>query len=235
MRSLSIFLMFVMGTIAQDIPRPNGPPILRVHGQATVTAEPDQVQLDIAVVTQAANAKTAADENAIKSKALIQELHTLQLPPSNVNSINFSVNPNYRYPLEGMPVIAGYTTSNTVRLLLDNISKLGSVIDIAIRSGAISVNRLAFTLHDQNPVRAHALAEAASQANAAADALAVSMKLKLGRLLSVEEGQPVIVSPPREISFEKLQSTAVTPISPGTIDVHADVNLTYEIVQENVR
>jgi uncharacterized protein YggE len=150
-----------------------------------------------------------------------------------MTTINFSVNPNYRYPAEGPPVIAGYTASNTVRLLLDDTSKLQSVIDIAITSGANSINRLAFTLHNDNPVRAQALAEAASQARAGAQALAASMKIKLGRLLSVEEGQPVIVSPPREISFEKLQSTAVSPISPGTIDVHADVNVTYEIVQTN--
>jgi len=59
--------------------------------------------------------------------------------------------------------------------------------------------------------------------------LAASLNLKLERLVSVEEGQPVIVSPPREITFEKLQSTNLAPISPGTIDVHADVDLTYEI------
>ena len=235
MRPISIFLLFVMGIQGQDIPRPNGPPTLRVHGQSTVTAEPDQVQLDIGVVAQAASAKAAAEQNAVKSNALIQELHTLLLPPANVNNINFSVNPIYRYPPQGVPVIAGYTASNTLRLLLGDISKLPGVIDIAIKSGANSINRLAFTLHDQNPVTAQALAEAASQARAGADALAVSMKVKLGRLLSIEEGQPVIVSPPREISFEKLQSTAVSPISPGTIDVHADVNLTYEIVETNPR
>jgi hypothetical protein len=50
------------------------------------------------------------------------------------------------------------------------------------------------------------------------------------KLISVEEGQPVILSPPREISFAKLQSTNLEPISPGTIDVHADVDLTYQAV-----
>ena len=40
----------------------------------------------------------------------------------------------------------------------------------------------------------------------------------------------MVVSPPREISFEKLQSTNLAPIVPGTINVHADVDLSYEIV-----
>jgi hypothetical protein len=55
------------------------------------------------------------------------------------------------------------------------------------------------------------------------------------RLLTVEEGQPVIVSPPRVISFEKLQSTNLAPVSPGTIDVHADVDLTYEAAPASER
>jgi uncharacterized protein YggE len=233
MRSIPVFLLCVIGIHAQETPRPTGPPSLRVHGQATVTAQPNQVQFDIGVVAQAASAKAATDQNTTKSSALIQELRKLLLPPANMTSINFSVNPNYRYPAEGAPVIVGYTASNTVRLLLDDTSKLQSVIDIAITSGANSINRLAFTLRNDKPVRAQALAEAATQAQAGAQALAAAMNLKLGRLLSVEEGQPVIVSPPREISFEKLQSTAVSPISPGSIDVHADVNLTYAIVQTN--
>jgi hypothetical protein len=40
----------------------------------------------------------------------------------------------------------------------------------------------------------------------------------------------VVVSPSREVSFEKLQSTNLSPISAGAINAHADVDLTYELV-----
>jgi len=203
---------------------------MRVHGEATVSVEPDQLQFDIGVVTQASTAKEATDQNDRQSKALILELRAA-FPSAGVKSINFSVNPNYHYPAEGPPTIAGYTASNTVRLLLNDISKLQSVLDIAIKSGAKSINRLTFTLQNESPVRAEAFAKAADQAQAGAQALAAALKLKLGRLLSVEEGQPVLVSPPRQISFEDLSSTNVAPVSLGRIDVHADINLTYEIVQ----
>jgi uncharacterized protein YggE len=213
---------------AQETPQRSAPASVRVHGQSTLSVEPDQVQFDIGVVTQATTPKAAADQNAIQSNALVQELNTT-FPSATVKGINFSVNPNYQYPRDGAPAIAGYTASNTVRLLLNDLSRLQTVIDIAIKSGASSINRLTFTLRNEDSVRAQALAGAASQARAGAEALAASLKLKLGRLLTVEEGQPVIVSPPREVSFEKLQSTNLAPISAGTIDVHADVDLTYEV------
>jgi len=234
MRLAGVFLIFCsMAVGAQEKP-PQVTPLVRVHGEATVSVEPDQAQFDIGIVTQASTAKAAADQNATQSDPLVRELNTA-FPSAVIKTVNYCVNPNYRYPQDSAPIIAGYTANNTVRILLSDISRLQTVIDIAIKSGANSINRLTFGLRSENSARARALGEAASQARAGAEALAASLKLKLKRLLTVEEGQPVIVSPPREISFEKLQSTNLAPIVPGTIDIHADVDLSYEIVPLEVR
>jgi hypothetical protein len=226
---VTILLAGVRAMHAQSAPQKNAPSTVRVHGQTTLSVEPDQVQFDIGVVTQATAAKDARDQNASRSSGLVQELKAA-FPSATIKAVNFSVNPNYQYPREGTPTIAGYTANNTVRLLLNDISRLQTVIDIAIKSGANSINRLTFTLRSENSVRAQALAGAARQAKAGAEALADSLGLTLGRLMTVDEGQPVVVSPPREITFDKLQSTSLEPISPVTIDVHADVDLTYEVV-----
>jgi uncharacterized protein YggE len=225
---VAIFLACVTGVHSQEVSQGGKPASVRVHGQANLSVEPEQAQFDIGVVTQAATAKTAADQNTIQSDALVRQL-AAAFPSASIKGINFSVNPSYQYPRDAAPAIAGYTASNTVRLILDDIPKLQTVIDIAIRSGANSINRLTFSLHNENSVRAKALAEAAHQARAAAEALAAALNLKLGRLLTVEEGQPVIVSPPRDFSFENLQSTTLAPVAAGAIDVHADVELTYEL------
>lgn len=206
-----------------------GAPSIRVHGEATISAEPDQAQFDIGVETQAAIAKDASDKTTTQTNAVVQELRSV-LPTGDVKTVNFSVNPNYVYPPGGGAArITGYTATNTVRLQISDISMLQKVIDVAMKSGANSINRLTFSLKNEEAVRAQALANAASQAQSGAIALTAALKLKLGRLLRVEEGQPVVVSPARQISFGRAQSTDVTPISPGRIDVHADVNLTYEI------
>ena len=231
LRFAAILIACVTTTMmqAQESPHASRSASVRVHGQATISVEPNQAQFDIGVVSQATTAKAATDQNKRQSDALIHELNAA-FPSATINGVNFSVNPNYQYPKEGAPTIAGYTASNTVRLLLNDISKLQTVVDIAVKSGATSINRLTFTVRNEDSARAQALAAAAHQAQAGAVALATSLQLRIVRLLTVEEGQPVIVSPPREISFEKLQSTNLAPISPGTIDVHADVDLTYEAV-----
>jgi uncharacterized protein len=213
---------------AQESPQKGGVSTLRVHGSSTLSVAPEQAQFDIAVVTQASTAKAATDQNTSQSNALIRALRAA-FPQANVKGLNYSVNPNYEYPQGGTPSVAGYTANNTVRLLLDDLSQIQTVIGVSIQSGANSINRLSFTMRDENSARAQALAAAARQAQASAQALAGALKLKLAKLLTVDEGLPVIVSPPRELSFDKLQSTSLAPISPGLIDVHADVDLTYEV------
>ncbi len=230
MRSGFIFLIALAAMQGQELPSPAGPPSIRVHGEATVSAEPDQVQFDVGVATRGTTAKEALEQNAKQTSSVVQELRTV-LPKGDIKTIDFSVNPNYQYPKDGAATITGYTANNTVRLLLNDLSMLDKVIEAATKSGANSINRLTFSLKDEKAVRAKALADAASQAQSGAEALSASLKLKLGRLLRVEEGQPVIVSPAREITFGKAHSTDITPISPGMIEVRADVNLTYEITQ----
>jgi uncharacterized protein len=223
-------LVLLAPLCAQETTRNSIPSIL-VHGEATVSANPDEANIDIGIVSQAPTSQAAADLNAKQSDTVMQALRAL-VPPSNVKTENFAVNPNYRYPKDGgAPTILGYTANNTVRVVLDDISKLRKVIDAATQAGASNVNRLTFTLHDEKAVRARALAEAARQAHAGAEALAVSLKVKLGRLLRVEEGQPVIVSPAREIELGKAESTDQGPILPGNIEVHANVKLTFELLQ----
>jgi uncharacterized protein YggE len=227
-RVAAAIVLFVAVAPAQQGPQPAQASSMRVHGESTIAVEPDQVQFDIGVLAEAATAKAASDRSSGQSSALIHELRAA-FPSATIDNINFSVNPNYRYPPSGPPAIAGYTASSTVRFLLNDISRLPTVIDIAIKSGADSINRLTFTLQDETAVRGRALAQAAKQAHSGAEALAAALEVTLGKLLSVEEGRPVIISPPREITFEKLQSTTLTPVSPGNIDVHAEVDLTYEI------
>jgi uncharacterized protein len=215
---------------AQQTLHPPTLPSLRVHGEATVSVKPDQVQLDVGVVTEANTAREATDENNTRSDALTRGFRGA-FPTAVIKSINFSVTPNYRYRRGGSPALASYTANDTVHLLLSNVSSLPTAIRIAIKSGANSIDRLDFTLRNETPARAQALAEAARQAEAGAEALAAALDVKLGKLLSVEEAQPVVVALPRVISFAKLQSAALTPISPGTVDVQASVELTYEIAQ----
>ena len=231
MRTL-VILFVCLASLRAQVNSETDRPSVRVHGESQVSAEPDEAEIDVGVVTQGATSDVASTQNTQRVNAVVQSLRSL-LPSANIKTINLSINPNFRYPKEGTPTISGYTADNTVRLIVDDINALRKVIDTALKAGASSVNRLNFTMRSQSEknIRAQALGEAASQAATSAKALAASLNLKLGRVLRVEEGQPVVISPAPQIDLGRAQSSDMTPLSPGYIQVHANVNLTYELIQ----
>ena len=230
----TVVLALGIPILAQQVQIPPAVPYLRVHGEATVSAQPDRMQMDVGVITQGSTSQAAADANAKQSNTVVEQLRKL-VAAANIKTINFSINPNYRYSTDGAPpAILGYTANNTVRLELDDLKALRALIDAATRSGANNVNRVTFALRDESQARAEALGKAADQARAGAQALAQKMKVKLGRVLSIEEEQPVVVAPGRQVELTaaaKSGASEAPVVEPGTIEVHASVRLTIEISQ----
>jgi uncharacterized protein len=220
--------------LAQQVQLPPAVPYIRVYGEATISAQPDRMQMDVGVISQGATSQAAAEANAKQSNAVVEQLRKL-VPAANIKTINLSINPNYHYSTDGAPpAILGYTANNTVRLELDDLNALRAVIDAATRSGANNVNRVTFALRDESQARSEALSRAADRARTGAQALAQRMKVKLGRVLSIEEEQPVIVAPGRQVELAasgKSGAAEVPVVEPGTIEVHASVRLTIEITQ----
>jgi uncharacterized protein YggE len=204
---------------------------IRVSGDSVVTAKPDRVQIDVGVVTQAPQSQLAAAQNASRVEAVLSTVRKAIGASTDIKTISYSLNPNYQYhPNGGEPKITGYTATNVVRVTLDDLAKIGGVIDAATQSGANHVQGIQFTLRDQQSVRSQALREAATKARAEADTLAAALGLKVIRIISVEETSPVVV-PVRDVMFAARASAAEapTPIHPGTIDVNANVTLTVEV------
>jgi uncharacterized protein YggE len=205
---------------------------IRVTAESTVNAKPDRVQIDVGVETQAAQSQAAASQNATRVDAVLTALRKAAGSSADIRTISYSLNPNYVYPPNGgQPKINGYTASNIVRVLLDDLPRLGSVIDAATQAGANHIQGIQFTLRDSQAVRAQALREAATKARGEADALASALSLKVMRILTVEENGPVVIPmhPLVMAAARKESPELATPIQPGTIEVNANVTLTVEV------
>jgi hypothetical protein len=91
-------------------------PSVTANGEAVITVEPDQAQIDIGVVTQARNAPEAAKENAEKLARVMSEVKKLLGKGDEIKTANYSLSPNYRYPQGGKPEIVGYTATNVLHI-----------------------------------------------------------------------------------------------------------------------
>jgi uncharacterized protein YggE len=208
------------------------PPSIRVSGEATVTARPDQAILDVGVVTQADTAEAAAAQNARRADAVLADLRKVLGSGADIKTVSYSVSPNYRYPREGgQPTITGYTATNILRAQINDLDVVGKVIDGATQSGANRIERMQFRLRNETEVQNEALRQSARMARSKADAMASALGLKVLRVLSAEESTGPIVRPMDERMFATARAEAApaTPIEPGNIEFRAVTILTVEV------
>ena len=207
-------------------------PSVTAHGEAIITAEPDQAQIDIGVVTQARNAPEAAKENAEKLSQVMAQVKKLLGKGDEVKTASYSLNPNYRYPQGGKPEIIGYTATNILRIKTTTLENVGKLIDAAMQSGANRINQLLFTLKDEQAVQVQALRLASEKAKMKVEEMAGALGLKVVRVLALtenERGVRPVIAQARGAQVEALSSATPTPVEAGTIEVRSSVTLSAEI------
>ncbi len=207
---------------------------IRVTGDARISAQPDRVQIDLGVQTQAPLSQEAASANARQLEAVLAAVRKAAGPGAQLKTVSYSLSPNYQYhPGGGEPTITGYTALNVLQLTLDDLTRVGDCLDAATRAGANRVQGIQWTLRDQDAVRAQALREAATRAHAEAEVLAQALNLRILRVLTVEESSPQILPVRVHLGVARAAAGAAaeasTPVEAGTLEVSANVVLTVEV------
>jgi uncharacterized protein YggE len=187
---------------------PARPASITAVGSATVSVTPDVARVDFSVVTQAATAQEASQQNATQAGTVISALQGFVASNNNIKTISYYVSPVYNNPAGQNSVIVGYLVSNTVQVTLTDLSRIGKAIDTAIQSGANRVQGISFDIQDRNPVIAQAIAS--------------GLNVHTGAVLHASEGfntaTPALLG---------AAATAVptTPVETGLVVVQASVTL----------
>ena len=232
--ALAGVLLFLTPSVwaQQERARPR-PPTITVTGEALISAEPDQAQLDIGVVTQARTAPEASKENAERVARVLSEVKKILGKNDEVKTSGYSLTPAYQYPQGGKPEIVGYNASNTLRIKTRSLDLVGRLIDSAMQAGANNVNRLVFTLKDEQSAQLEALRAASLKARSKAEAIATALGLKIVKITAVTEGERMIQPIVRQVTALRAEAApAQTPVEPGTVDVRSTVSMTVEVAQQ---
>ncbi|MCB9838062.1 MAG: SIMPL domain-containing protein [Phycisphaeraceae bacterium] len=210
-------------------------PTLTVSGTAVVAAAPDQAQVRLAVVSEGEDATDVARDNAKQTTAVMRALTNAGAKADDIETSGYSVEPIYDYNRQRdgkPPVIIGYRVSNEVQVTTLNLDKTGELIGAGIEAGANRINGLQFTLRDNTAQRARAIAEATAAARADARALAGAAGVELGPIDRIDLVPQYVQPVMREFAGRAaVAMDAAPPISPGDIEVRAQVNIVYRIGQ----
>ncbi len=221
-----ILLLPLAGTaiFAQTV----SPGSIQATGTATINVNPDQVQLDVSVVTQANTAAQAGQQNAAQTNAMITALTQVLGKSGTIQTVGYSLYPRYSTGTGQSSTIIGYSAQNTIQVTSYDLTLSGPLIDAANQAGANSVGSLSFGLQDPEPSRLQALGVAAKQAQSHASAIASGLGAKAGSVISAVEQDSASVVP---VAIAGSASSSTTPVVSGTVSVSATVTITVQLLQ----
>jgi uncharacterized protein len=224
------FLVFIMaGPVwAQQAPRQDSVPVVVTSGEGVVNTVPDRAWVAISAESRAAGPREAQKLNAQAMSAVMQRLKALGLPDEAIRTRAYDLQPEFDYK-DGRQTLRGYVARNSVEVRLDDIARIGEVIDVAVGSGATNVSGVRFDLKDREAVEREALRRAVADARARADAAASGAGMTVGGVLRIDETRAGIPPPPpmmARMGVAEMAVDAAPPISPGEYQVRVTVTLT---------
>lgn len=202
-------------------------PVVVTSGQAIVRAAPDRAYVTVAAESRAANPKVAQQQNAQAMSGVQQKLREAGVPPDAVRTVAYDLQMEVDF-IDGRRVPRGYVARNAIEVRVDDIERVGALIDLVVASGATFVSDVRFDLKNRDALEREALKQAVADARARAEAAAAGAGRTIDRILRIEEAgaQP---PPPRPMVMAmRAEAAAVpdTPIAPGELEIHAHVTLT---------
>ena len=222
-----------LGTITDgDAANAAGNTTVAVSGSGLIEAAPNKVTVNLGVETQSENVTDALAQNAARMDAVITALDAAGVPKDDRETSYFQIYPvtDYERPGDG---ILGYRVTNEITVELQDLDKVGPVIDTAISAGANTVNHVTFGLTEERErnLRQQALTEACADARTKADAIASGLSLKIIGVATVTE-TGVYTYPYRAGGYDEYAkyaapTVAPTPIEPQDVTVSASIQVEY--------
>jgi uncharacterized protein YggE len=200
-----------------------------VVGEGVARATPDRAWIDVGAESRAASAREAQRRNAELMTPVLDKIRGAGVPADAIRTIGYDVQYEWEF-VNNKRVGKGYVARNTVEIRVDNVDRVGELLEIAAGSGATSLGGVRFDLKNRAQLERDALRLAVESARAKAQAVAAGAGRVVDRILKIEEQGAGAPEPPRPMFRAAAAAADVTPpIATGEIEVRASVVLTVSL------
>jgi len=200
---------------------------IKVWGEGSVTAKPDQAIISLGVVTKDKNVKSAKRENTLLSNQVIKGLKKIGINEDDIETATYTINPMYDY-LDGKKILRGYEVKHIFKITIKDISKVSEVIDVATESGANVINYIRFEVSYPDFYYNKALEKAVTNAREKGEVIAKTLGVNINKIpLRVSEKEVQQIKPYFEMSKVAVQDTE-TPIQLGNVKITSRVSVLFQ-------
>lgn len=201
---------------------------VKVVGEGTVLVTPDHATILLGVITEDEQLQVAQQTNAQRTTNVINALANSGISRENIQTSDFRVDIQYDFQ-DGTQVFRGYRVSNLLTIKIENIERVGEIVDIAMENGANTVRNIELNVSNQQryyqQALANAIRNAQEKATTIAETLGVTIPPTPTHLKEITSQTPEI---PRSYVLGIATDSAVTtPIEAGQNQIKAFVEATF--------
>ena len=162
--------------------------IVRANGSVTREVAPDTAFVNVGVTTQGKTAEEARNANAEIVNNVIVSLANMGISKEDVKTVGYNLYPEYSDAAKGKRIITGYSMNYILNVKVENLDKIGAVIDQMFADGANTFNGVTFTVSNRKELERKMLALAVKNAEEKAGIVASAGGRTLGKLVAANVG-----------------------------------------------
>jgi len=219
-----LWLTPTSGALAQQTPPPD---VVITSGEGLIQVAPDRAWITIAAETRGPSAREAQRRNTEAMRPVQDALKKAGLPAEAVRTVGYDLQQEFDF-VNNKRVSRGYVARNSIEVRVDDVSRLGELLELSVGQGATTVHGLRFDLKDRARLERDALRQAVTDARMKAEAAAAGAGRAVDRVIKVEEGGGSTPPPMPMFRAQAAQANAgdAVPIAAGQIEIRATATVT---------
>lgn len=228
-----ISLLPVQNSFAQEQTATIPVRTITVTGHGENTYIPDIVSFTAGVQTREKTAALAVTQNNKKMELLLQTLKEFDLPARNIQTSQYSIYPVIERNKPGRDgslsatEIQAYVVDNALSIQLDNIEKLGSMLDNIVKSGASNISNMQFGAQEYDALLTQARRRAVQDARRKAQVLLDEENQVITGVQKIIEQNYNTAPRSAKMMRSMVVSEGDVPIRQGEQNVQVSVEITY--------
>ena len=203
---------------------------ITVTASGAAEAEADTVEVTLAVEARNDDPSAARQEVADGASSMRAALMGMGISEDDIQSVGYTLREASSFERRENDVPRHYAR-HTFRVTLNDTGRAGEVIDTAVENGATTVSGVSFTVSDERrtELKQQALQTAMDNARSQADAMASAGGITVTRVRSASTVDTGFS--PVSVEREQLSSSgdAGTTVSPGPVEIDAQVEVVYDV------
>lgn len=204
-------------------------PLVTVNGEHTIKVEPDEAEVNFAIVTEHKDLQEAKKNNdALVSKA-ISFLKKESVPSNDIRTTRVNVNPYKEYVKDKDP-IPMFRAQQSINVKITDLDRLTELVSGLVDLGVNNIQNIEFKTSNLEELQNEARGKAMLDAKKKATILAESVGQSIGAVHAIHDNTVSDIGSPRPMMMaykSEAADSGQAPIATGEIEVTARVNASF--------